>query len=169
MSDLLNDPMFFYTVAFAIFIAIAVRFTRKPLINWLDSEIAKIRDELENAKKLRTEAEAVLADYKKKRASAMAEAEGILKHAAEQAAQMKTQAEADLKTSLARHAEQARSRIALAEAEAIAAVRTATITLAVEKARQVLAIKIDPATAGRLAEQAIAELPKLAEIKAKAA
>jgi F-type H+-transporting ATPase subunit b len=169
MKDYLNDPMFFYAVAFAIFVGFAWWKGRAPIAGWLDGEIAKIREELENAHKLRAEAEAVLADYRKKHATAMTEAEAILKHAAEEAAQLRTQAAAELKEALARHEEQAKSRIALAEAEAVAAVRAATIELAVDQARQILTAKIDPAAAGRLVDAAIAEIPKLADNKAKAA
>jgi len=169
MNALFQDPMFFYAIAFAIFLGLAWWKGRAPFAGWLDGEIAKIRDELENARKLRTEAEAVLADYKKKYASAMAEAEEILRHAKAEAAQIKTQAEADLKDALARHEQHAKARISLAEAEAITAVRTATVAMAIETARQALSAKIDPATAGRLVDAAIIELPKLSDAKAKAA
>lgn len=163
---MLDDPMFWYAVAFGIFIALTWRYARKPMLGWLDGEIAKIRAELERARQLRAEAEATLAEYKKKHAEALAEAESIIRYAKEEAEQLKKQAEADLKASLARHEQQAAERIRLAEAEALAAVRAAVIDEAMAGARKML--DAPGSVAGALADQAIAELPKLAA-KSKAA
>jgi F-type H+-transporting ATPase subunit b len=169
MSGLFQDPMFFYSIAFVIFLALAWRYGRKPMLGWLDSEILKIRNELEQARKLRAEAEAMLAQYKAKQAEAMKDAEAIVRHASEEAARLRAQAAADLKDALAKHEQQAATRIRLAEAEAIADVRTAVVDLAMKLARETLAAKLDDATAAKLTEQAIAEIPKLAKTKTKAA
>jgi len=167
MNGMMQDPMFWYAVAFAIFIALAYWKVRRPVLDWLDSEISKIRDELAHAKQLRAEAEATLLEYKKKYAAAMAEAEEILRFAKEEAVQVKVQAEADLKASLARHEQQATDRIRHAEAEAIAAVRAAAVDQAMFLARKTLGEQGD--SGGKLADQAIAELPKLMAGKAQAA
>jgi len=169
MSELLQNPMFFYAIAFVIFLGIAWRYGLTPLTGWLDAEIAKVRDELENAKKLHAEADTLLADYRKKHAAAMMEAEAILRRGKDEAARVKTEAEAELRESLARHEEQAKVRIALAETEAVAAVRAAVITQALETARHALNIRIDPAAAARLIDEAITAMPKLVAVKAKAA
>ena len=147
MSGLMQDPMFFYAVAFVIFLALAFRFGRKPLLGWLDGEIHKIREELNQAMKLRAEAEAMLAEYKAKQAAALAEAETILRSAKESADRLKAEAETDLKNALARGEQQALDRIRLAEAEALEAVRTATIDLAMQMAAKTLAGQMDDATA----------------------
>jgi F-type H+-transporting ATPase subunit b len=169
MSDLLKDPMFFYGIAFVIFLGLAYRYGTKPMLAWLDSEILKIRDELNQARKLRAEAEATLAEYKTKQALAMADAEAIVKHAKEEAARLKTEAEADLKDALARHEQQALERIRLAEAEAVEEVRAATVAMAMDMARKTLASKMDDATSAELTDQAIADMRKLTSSKAEAA
>jgi F-type H+-transporting ATPase subunit b len=169
MSALLKDPMFFYGIAFVIFLGLAYRYGRKPILDWIDGEILKIRDELEQAKKLRIEAEITLADYKKKQVAAMADAEAIVRHAKDEAARLKTQAEADLKAALARHEQQALERIRIAEAEAMADVRTAAINAAMAMANKMLASHMDEATAAKLTDQAIGEVSKSAAAKAKAA
>jgi F-type H+-transporting ATPase subunit b len=162
---MLADPMFWYAVAFAIFAALAYWKVRGPLLSAIDAQIAKIRDELDRAKQLRKEAEATLAEYKKKYAEAMKEAEDIIHYAKEEAENLKKQAAADLKAALARHEQQATERIRLAETEALAAVRAAAIDEAMSAARKTLEAG---SGAGALADQAIADLPKLAA-KSKAA
>lgn len=168
-NALFQDPMTFYSIAFVIFLALAYKYGKKPLLGWVDAEITKVRDELEQAKKLRIEAEAVLATYKTKQAEALAEAEGIIRHAHEEAQNLKKQAEADLNASLARHEQQAAERIRLAEIEATTSVRQAAIELAMKMAHETLATKIDATTATKLIDQSIAEIPALAQTKARAA
>ena len=162
MADLMHDPMFFYTIAFVIFFVLAFKYGRKPLLGWVDGEILKIRDELEQAQKLRVEAESVLQTYKKKQAEALAEADAIIKHAEAEAVRMKAQAEVDLKASLARHEQQAAERIRIAESEATAAVRAAAVDSAIIAAKKALTSQIDGAAAGKLMDQAIADMPALA-------
>jgi F-type H+-transporting ATPase subunit b len=169
MSGLMQNPMFFYGIAFVIFLALAFKYGRKPLVDWIDSEILKIRNELDQASKLRAEAETMLAEYKAKQAAAMAEAEAIIAGAKDEAARLRAQAEADLKESLARHEQQAAGRIRMAEADAVADVRAAAIDTAMKMARETLSSRLDEATASKLIDQAIADLPKLGGDKAKAA
>jgi F-type H+-transporting ATPase subunit b len=164
-----QDPAFWYGVSFVIFLGLAWHYGRRPILNWLDSEILKIREQLAQAQKLREEAEATLVQYKTKYASAMAEAKTIVSHAKAEAANLKKQAEAELKEALARHVQQAEERIRLAESDAMAQVRAAAIDTAMAMARKTLASDIDSAQAAKLADQAIAELPQLAQTKAKAA
>lgn len=169
MSELLHDHAFIYTVSFLIFVGLAVKFARKPLLGWLDAEIIKIRDELEKARQLRGEAESMLREYKAKQQAAMADAEAIVKHAKEEAARLKDQAEIDLKNALARHEQQAMERIRIAETEAMAEVRAATVDMAMQMAAKALSSNLDAAAATKLVDQAIADMPKLASSKAKAA
>lgn len=172
MSELFNDPMAFYALAFLIFIGLAYRYGRKPMLSVLDGEIAKIRDELEQARKLRTDAEAMLADYQARQKTALAQAEAIVAGAKDEAARMKEQAEADLKTALVRHEQQAIERIRVAEAEAASEVRSAAIDLAMQMARKTLASQMDDGASSKLIDQAIADLPTLvaaSKTKAEAA
>jgi len=161
---MLHDPMSWYTVAFVLFLGLAWHYARKPAVGWLDAKIGLIRAELDRACALRTEAEATLASYKKKYDSAMRDAAEIVRHAKEEAVRLKVQSEIDLKNALARHEHQTAERLRLAETEAVTAVRAAAIDQAMELARKTLSVSAD-----KLADQAIAELPKLAATKARAA
>lgn len=166
---MLHDPMFWYSVAFVIFLALAYRHGKKPILGWLDSEIAKIGGELQRARTLRAEAEALLADYTKKHAEAMSEAARITAHAREEAARLKAQAETDLKNALARHEQQAAQRLRMAETEALAAVRAAAVDQAMALARKTLAEQIDGAKAAAIADRAITDISRSVSTKAKAA
>src|SRR5882672_1032341 len=97
MSALFQNPMVLYGIAFFIFLGLAYWYGRAPMLGWIDGEILKIRNELEQARKLRAEAEATLKEYKAKQAEAMQQAEQIVHHAAEEAKRLRTQAESDLK------------------------------------------------------------------------
>ncbi|MGE3623382.1 MAG: F0F1 ATP synthase subunit B [Bdellovibrionales bacterium] len=167
VRELARDHIAWYAVAFFIFCALAWRYGRKPMLNWLDSEIIKISDELARACQLRIEAEARLAEIRKKHAEAMTEADGIKRHAQEEALRLKAQAESDLRAALARHEQQAADRIRVAETEATATVRAVAVDLAIGMARKKLAESGDHAAS--LTEQAISDLPGLAGSKARAA
>ena len=165
----LQDPIFFYAVAYVAFLVVAWFFARKPGLEWVDGEIAKIREELEEAKQLRTEAEAALAEGNAKKAAALAEAKTILAHARDEAARLEAEAAATLKFVLARHEQHALERIKYMEEEAVAQIRAATVDRAMELARKTLAEKLDESAAAKLADQAIADMPRLTSAKAKAA
>ena len=167
MSNLMQDPMFFYGVAFVIFIALAYMFGRKPALGWIDGEIAKIRAELDQSRALRAEAEAALADCKKKQAQAEADARQIVATAREQVEAMRKQAEIDLAASMARQEQLAAERIHMAEAEAVADVRAAGVELAMQMARKALSENMSDADATKLIDQAIADLPALNKPNAK--
>jgi F-type H+-transporting ATPase subunit b len=167
MHELMQDPMFWYAVPFAIFCVLAWRYARKPILAWLDAEILKIDNEIKRAKQLRAEAETTLASCRKNYANAMAEADEIVRYAQEEAADLKKQAERALKAALERQEQQAAERIRLTEGEAVAAVQAAAVEEAMHIVRKTLDAQMDKA--GSLVDQAIAELPKLAASKAKAA
>lgn len=169
MTNLLQDPMFFYTVAFTIFLVLVWRYGRAPILNWLDGEIIKIRDELEQASRLRIESEAVYSEYQKKHDEAIEQAKILILNAQEEAKQIQTQAKTELKTSITRLEQQMTNRIRFIEAEAIAAVQSTAVSLACNLARQNIAASRDDGSAKRIVDQAIQEIPTLVAAKAKAA
>jgi len=165
---MLQDPGFWYAVAFVIFCALAFVFTRKPAASWLDEEIAKIRKELEQARQLRAEAEASLADYQRKQSEALSEAKTIIKRAHEQAAEIKSKAETDLNAALERREKQALNRIRRSEAEATEEIKNKAVDMALALASKTLAALNDDAMSAKLLDHAIDELPKTAPASSKA-
>lgn len=169
MNEQLQNPMFFYAIAFGIFLALVYVYGRKPMLNWIDGEIAKIRVELDQARELHAEAESTLADCKAKQARAEAEAEAILSRAHQQAAEMRKKTEADIAAFITRHEQLASERIRMVEAEAVADVRAAAIDLAMAMARKTLTENLPEAEAAKLISHAISDIPALKATKAKAA
>ena len=167
----LAEPIFWYVVAFTLFMVLFFAKIRKPILGVLDAEIAKVRVELEHAQRLRTEAEAVLNDYLKKKLELEQQAEAILAHAREEAARLRASAEDTKVKALKRREEQALERIRLAEVEAVDAIRTAIVAQALAAARKEFEAQGDAASASRLVDAAMAEVPDLLvkAVKARAA
>jgi F-type H+-transporting ATPase subunit b len=169
MKALLQDPIFFYGVAYVGFLVVAWFLVRKPSLAWVDGEIGKIRDELEQARRLRVEAEAALAEAKAKKTATIAQAQSILAHAKEEAARLQSEAAANLTFVLARHEQHALERISYMEKEAVTQIRAATVDIAMELVRKTLVDRMDESVTAKLADQAIADMPKLTPAKAKVA
>ena len=127
----------------------------------LDARIATIRTQLEEATRLRTEAEAQLAEAKARNAASAGDAAAIVAHAEAEAKQMIAKAESDSADLVARRRKMAEDKIAAAERTAIAEVRAAAADAATRAAAAIIAEKHD-ATADRpLVDQTIAGLGRL--------
>jgi F-type H+-transporting ATPase subunit b len=104
----------------------------------LDQRSAKIRSELEEARKLREEAEALLADYKKRTSNAKAEADAIIAQAQREAEALSAEARTRIEDYVARRTRAVEQRIAQAETQAVAEVRSRAIDVAAAAAAQIL-------------------------------
>jgi F-type H+-transporting ATPase subunit b len=162
MQQFLNDPYFWSAAALGMLVVILVKYARPSINAWLDGEIAKISAELTQAQHLRREAEELLTHYQQREQEAQREAAALLKRAEQEAFYLREAAERDLKEVLARHAQQAKDRIARAEDAAIADIRRAVITLASEAVAHSLAEQAGARTPpiALALEQAIAQLPQ---------
>lgn len=156
MTGLLHNPQFLYAVAFFIFAVLAFKYGRGPLFDWLDAGIAEIRTELEKARQLRAEAEAMLESCKKRKAEADADAQAIIARAKQQVVHMREQARADLAAAIARDEQLVEQRIRMAEIDALAQVRAAAVDAAMTVARATLEKNISPDVAATLVDRAIA-------------
>ena len=157
---LVADPEFWVAVAAAIFIAVAWKPARKALVGGLDERAARIRGELDEARRLRAEAEQLLAQYQESERAAAAEAQAIIAHAEEEAKRIAKQAAADLEATLARRQHLAEERIAQAESRAVDEIRTVAVDVAVAAAREVIARDLDNERGAALVDSAIAALPQ---------
>lgn len=155
-----EQPTFWVAVAFILFVAFMVWKARKALLGGLDARAQRIKGEIDEAQRLREEAQALLAEYQKKQREALGEAQGMLKQAEDEAKRLKAKAAAELAAALKRREQQALDRIAQAEAQALSEVRNLAADLAIAATRQILMEKLDPAKAEGLVRDAIAELPR---------
>lgn len=132
------DPYVAVTTGFILFMAVYARFIHPLIVRGLDGRATKIRTQLEQAEQLRIEAEALLADYKKRQKAVKKEAEAIVANARKEAESLRAKAAEDLKQTLARRTAQAEEQIARAEADATARIRAQMVDIATEAARQIV-------------------------------
>ncbi len=161
MTELLHNPLNIYAFAFVVFWVLVYVFARKPILGWLDGEIAKITADLNVAHDLRAEAEAVLAECKSKQAKAEREAQVIVSMAKQQAETMRKRADEELEEILERQQRLTAERIQMARDNAVSVVRQAAITMGMEMARRALSENLSSEDASKLLEQAINEIPAI--------
>lgn len=132
------------TISLVIFIGIVIYFgVPKMITKVLDTRIAKIEQDLAEAKRLREDAEALLVEYENKRIAAESEAESIVTAAKEDAKRIADEANVALTDLIARRTRAVEDKIAQAEAHAVGEVRARSADLAVEAARIVLNQQMD--------------------------
>jgi F-type H+-transporting ATPase subunit b len=158
--EFLQDPETWVALATVIFVVLAARPIMRALGKMLDDRSAKIRSDLAEAEKLRTEAEKLLADYQRRQRQALKEAEGILAQAKDEALRIRKESAANIETALKRRERQALEKIAQAETQAVAEVRNQAVNLAILGAQKALASGLDPAKAGSLIDQSVADLER---------
>ena len=156
----LSGGEFWVLVAFILFVGFMGWKARKALVGGLDSRAARIKAEIDEAQRLREEAQALLVDYQKKQREALGEAQAMVKQAEEEGKRLRAKAETDLGAALKRREQQALDRIAQAEAQALAEVRNLAADLAVAATQKILVQKLDPAKAQALVGDALADLPR---------
>ena len=146
MSYLLGDPTFWAAVGLVAFFGILVFFgVPKVIMGALDSRSEKIRNELDEARRLREEAQEMLASYERKQREAAKEAEEIIKQAKHDADLMRANAKDQVAQRIERRTAMAEQRIAQAEAQATREVRTLATDLAIEAASSLMKDKLSKA------------------------
>lgn len=156
--ELFHDAEFWVALAFVLIVVLAIRPVLRTINAGLDARANLIRTQIEEAKKLREDAQALLAEYQRKQRDAMAEAEQIIAQAKADAARLKTEAEQELVQSVERRKQQALERIAQSEAQAVAEVRNTAIDVALAAAEQLIQQNLGTAQKEALADKAITEL-----------
>ena len=150
---------FWVAVSFFLFVALIVYYKAPAMITGaLDKRAADIAKELDEARRLREEAEALLASYKKRQAEAMQEADAIIAQAQVEAQRLAEETRAAMEAQVERRQQLAEDKIRQAESQAVAEVRAAAADIAVNAARAVIADKVDAAKDGAIVEKAISEL-----------
>ena len=112
MDVLIQDPTFWVAVAFVVFVVLVFKPIKGALIGGLDAKIAEIRQEVEEAEKLREEAQSMLANYQRQQRQAIQDAEAIVARAKEEAERHRAEADEAMKDMVRRQEEQAREKIA---------------------------------------------------------
>lgn len=150
---------FWVAVAFVAFLVIVWRVGGFSMMtNGLDSRAKRVRHELDEARRLREEAAAVLADYKRRRTEAEKEAEAIVAGAREEAERIADEGHQRLNDFVARRTKAAETKIAQAEAQAQARVRAAAADAAVQVSETILRERMQGEAAQSLIKTSLGEV-----------
>jgi F-type H+-transporting ATPase subunit b len=150
---------FWVAVAFGVFVLILLYYRVPKLVaKSLDDRADAIRKELDEARRLREDAQNLLADYQKKHRNVGQEADAILDLARREAEAFAHETRASLKDTLERRTQQAEDKIARAETQAVDEVRAAAIEVALAAAEKILREKTAGAGGASLIDQSIRDL-----------
>jgi len=153
------DATFWVGAAFLLFVAILFYFKVPGMMTKaLDERAEKIGAELEQARQLREEAQALLANYERKQRDALKEAEEIIAHAREEALREAAIAAKKLDETIVRRQQAALEKIALAESQAETEIRDAAIEIAIGAASAIVAQQVKGDRADALIDTATAVL-----------
>lgn len=158
-GTLWDKGTFWVTVAVLIFLFFFGKKIVGGINEMLDQRSAAIQRELDEAARLRSEAEAMLKDAEARREEALRQAKDMLKMAEREAERLAAELLEDAKAAAARRERMAQERIAAAETAAVAEVREAAAQLATRAAERILKETIDGAHDGKLIDQAISDIP----------
>lgn len=153
------DPVFWVMIAFIGFVALLIYYgVPRTVGKALDDRATAIRADLDEARRLRDEAHALLADYQRRSREAEDETKTILEQAKREGEALATETRKNLQESVERRTKLAEEKIERAEAQALSDVRTAAVESAIAVAEKILKSRVAGATANTLIENGIRDL-----------
>ncbi|WP_342726137.1 ATP F0F1 synthase subunit B [Bradyrhizobium sp. B097] len=153
------EPETWVAIAFVILLVVfGYLGVHRTLLTALDHRAERIKAELDDARRLKDEANKLLGEYKARRASAEREAADIISNARAEAERIAAEAKAKMEDFVARRTKTAEGKIAQAEAQAVADVRAAAANAAVTAASTILSQSVKGSVADDLVGKGIAEV-----------
>jgi F-type H+-transporting ATPase subunit b len=153
------DPVFWVMISFIGFVALLVYYGVPGIVGKaLDDRATAIRADLDEARRLRDEAHALLADYQRRSREAEDETKTILEQAKREGEALAAETRKNLQESVERRTKLAEEKIERAEAQALNDVRTAAVESAIAAAEKILKSRVAGATADTLIENGIRDL-----------
>jgi F-type H+-transporting ATPase subunit b len=153
------EPRNWVVIAFFLFFILFGKKLWGALAGMLDARAASVRAELDEAARLKSEAQAMLKEAEAARVKAEADAKRLIDGAAAEAARVAEASRAETEAAARRREQMAVDRIAAAQKQAVDDVRSAAAEVATIAARQVIAEGLSPESSAALIDQAIAQLP----------
>lgn len=148
-------------LAFVVFLGVLIYFgVHKHMIEGIDERRDRIKAELDEARRLKEEAQALVTEYRRKQAEAEREAQSLIAGATAEAERLAVEARAKVEEFVVRRTKMAETKIAQAEAQALADVRAAAADAAVAAAERVLRANVKGKIADDLLTKGIAHLEK---------
>jgi len=153
------EPRNWVFLAFVVFFVLFGKMLWVAIRDILDRRAALVRAELDEAERLRREAEAMLADAKQRRQAAIADAQRLLEGAKHEAERLTAAAAAEAEAAAKRREQMALDRIAAAEKAAVDQVRLTAAQIATAASERVIRDGLTPAADAALIDRAISGLP----------
>ncbi len=151
-----EDARFWAFISLLVFVGLLIYLKVPALVTgYLDRRAEGIRAELEQARKLREEAQALLAEYQRKARQAESEAEEIVDQARREAEALSVEGKRRVEEYVASRTRLAEQKIAQAEAQAVQEVRALSADVAVAAAEKILAARVKGKEGEALVAQAI--------------
>ena len=155
----LAEPEFWVAVGFVIFVGVLVYVgVPKMLLDALDDRAKRVQAEFDEARRLKEEAQKLLAEYKAKQRQADEEAAAIIEGAKAEAERIAAESKIKMEDFVARRTKMAETKIAQAEAQAIADVRAAAAEAAVSAAEKILTDSVKGKVADDLISRGIGDV-----------
>lgn len=146
-------------VSFVILMGVFAYFgVHRTILKALDNRRDRIKDEIDDARRLKEEAAKLVAEYRARRESAEREAQDIVTNAKAEAERIAAEAKTKMEDFVARRTKSAESKIAMAEAQALADVRAAAAEAAVAAAGRIMAQTVKGSVADDLVTQGIQDV-----------
>ncbi|MDB2415350.1 hypothetical protein N9W34_06220 [Rickettsiales bacterium] len=157
---MLHDPTFWVGLSSVIFFALVAKPVAKIVSSALDNRAADIQRELDEALRLKEEAQALLASYQKKQKDAKATADDIIKNAQEQVAIIREKSKKDLEELINKRVDMAMQKIAGYEATVLHEVRSNAVDIAIGTVRALVVENIGKDSEDELVNLAISDIDK---------
>jgi F-type H+-transporting ATPase subunit b len=150
------EPEFWVAVSFFLFVALVLYLgVHKKVATALDARAVLIAKELDEARRLRDEAEKVLADYRRKQGEAVSETKNIVDLAVREAEALAAETRKSVKEHFDRRMKLAEDKIARAEQDAVREVRSVAVDAAIAAAQSLIAKNLTADRAGQLVSESI--------------
>lgn len=155
IQGLLQDSSFWVGVSFVLFLIVAYKLGAKVIVGGLDNKIQEIKDEIDNAERLRVEAQELLAQYQRKQRDAEKEAEEIVASAQKQAKEMQKSMQLELDELMARRETQLSDRLKRLEDSAISKIKNEAATVAMAATTEMIIQAMDAKTQKTMLDDSI--------------
>ena len=161
MLEAMQETENWVALGFILFIALlAYLGVHRKVTGSLDQRQARIKGELDEARRLKEEAQALLAEFQRKGREAEKEAEAIIAGAKAEAERIAGEAKVRMEDFVSRRTKMAEAKITQAEAQALADVRSAAADAAVTAAEKILSVAAKGEVAVNLLQQGIEDVRK---------
>lgn len=160
MHLLATDTGIWVALSFVLFAILAFKLGRKSVVGKLDDKIQEIKDEIDNAERIRVEAQELLAQYQRKQQDAEKEAKEMVKNAKAQAKTIKKNMQTELDETMARRELQLADRMKRLEENAITQIQNEAADVAMAATTEMIMQALDDKTQKTLTESSVDVISK---------